>query len=1165
MTARQPTKVLVANRGEIAARVFVAARELGMSTLAIFAAQDEKAGFLRKADEAVSAWSEHDRTPVEAYLNAKRIVDIAQENQADLVHPGYGFLSENADFAAQVRAAGMKFVGPSTEVLRTMGDKVAARAFAQRLGISTIPGTGAALQNVEEALAFADSCGYPVIVKASHGGGGRGMRVIHRKEAMESAMAEAKSEAGAAFGNDAVFIEKYLRRPQHIEVQVLGDGHGNHIHLFERDCSIQRRHQKIIEMAPAAGISDTVRRGVTDAAVRLARGLNYGTKPENAGTVEFLVEGQDFYFIEMNPRIQVEHTVTEELTGVDLVAAQLRIACGATLQDLDLLQDKIIPRGCSIQCRVVTEIPLEGFRPDTGTIGACWLPSGSGIRLDHSECFLGAQIGASYDSLLLKCICTGSHRAQAINKAIRALNELDIRGIQTNVRFLVRLLEQPAVRNGTSWTSFVDDTSELFVQDGHSAPEQGVLRFLADAAVNGSRIQGQVKPPGLTRSISIGKLTNQTTREHISTEHPCRDGWRTILLRDGPRAFARQVRAHPKTLITDTTWRDGQQSLLATRVRTRDLAAIAKHMSHAYKDAYSLEAWGGATFDVMLRFLHEDPWERLRKLRELVPNIPFQMLLRSTNGLAYAALPRNALFHFVRLAKDTGIDIFRVFDSLNDVGNVKVGIEAVHAAGGLVEGAIMYTGDMLAPGTKYSLSYYMRIVDQLVACDTHILAIKSMSGVLKPAAGRVLVKAIRARYPALPIHMHTHDTNGTGVATMVACVEAGADIVDTAIDSLSGTTSQPAASAVLASLKNTPLECGLALDHVAVIDAYWAQLRLVYAGFDADLRCPDPTVYRHEIPGGQYSNLMFQARQNGLGGKWAETIQAYQEANVLLGDIIKATPTSKAVGDLAQFMVSRGLSASAIREHASTLDLPQSVLEYFGGLMGRPFDGFPEPLRSHVLCGRQASRIAQAGLEPVSADFDGIRRHIASQFPGMPVTGHDVASYTMFPEVYMKFRQHRRLHGDLSVLSTPDFLSCPEIGQEVELQFGDKKSIMAKMLAILPPEPGSNQRSVLFRLDGQVCFVEVQDDSATVAHMFEKARPDVKEDVPSPMVGRIVAVEKSAGDMVEAGEVLLVVSAMKMEVHVSAPVSGCIALMAVVAGDMVEKGDLLVRIEKSVD
>ncbi|OAA75477.1 pyruvate carboxylase [Akanthomyces lecanii RCEF 1005] len=854
---------------------------------------------------------------------------------------------------------------------------------------------------------------------------------------MADAISEAKSEAGVAFGSDVVFVEKYLGRPQHIEVQVPSDGQGNHIHLHERDCSIQRKHQKIIEIAPAMGISEAVRQGVTDAAVRLAQGLKY----EGAGTVEFLMEGENFYFIEMNPRIQVEHTITEELTRVDLVAAQLRIACGATLKELGLVQDKILPKGCSIQCRVTTEIPLDGFRPDTGTID-------------------------------------------------RTLREIDIQGIETNIDFLVRLLEHLTFLSGACWTSFVDDTPELFVVGGEVAPKQGVLRFLADAAVNGSRIR---KPPALKKNIFIGELIDRTTGEQISTEDPRRDGWRSILLRDGPPEFARQVRAHQKTLITDTTWRDGQQSLLATR-----------------KDAYSLEAWGRATFDVMLRFLYEDPWQRLRKLRELVPyhcgrctllGSPAKLSRMQKHSVSDATkkyervgILGNALFHFVSLAKQTCIDIFRVFDSLNDLENLKVGIEAIHAAGGLVEGAIMYTGDMLAPGTKYGLEYYMKIVDRLVEYDIHIISIKSMSGVMKPAAGHLI-----------PLWHHV-----TASGQLRGCLTA-----------------------------EHAIESALELDHIAVIDAYWAQLRLMYAGFDADLRSPDPTVYKHEIPGGQYSKLMFQAQQNGLGGQWTETIQAYQDANLLLGDIIKATPTSKAVGDLAQFMVDRGLSATAIQQQASKLDLPQSVLEYFTGQMGQPFDGFPEPLRSDVLRGRPGNMAKQSRSAPASADLNSIRRHIASQFPGVPVIEHDAASYVMFPDVYIEFRHNRRNN----------------------LQLGAKNLATAKMLAILPPEPGTSKRSVLFRLDGEVCFVEVQDDKAMVARKREKARPDVNKEVASPMVGRIVGIKKNPGGAVEAGDVLIAVSAMKMEIHVSAPVRGRIASIAVAVGDMVEKEDLLARIE----
>ncbi|PHH91921.1 hypothetical protein CDD83_9788 [Cordyceps sp. RAO-2017] len=762
---------------------------------------------------------------------------------------------------------------------------------------------------------------------------------------------------------------------------------------------------------------------------------------ENAGTVEFLVENEEFYFIEMNPRIQVEHTITEEITGIDIVSAQLRIARGATLAELGLEQDKIEVKGYAIQCRVTTEIPSQGFRPDTGTIGGCCLPVGRGVRLDHSDCFLGARISPFYDSLLVKCICSGPDINSTIRRATRALGEFDIRGIQTNIEFLIRLLAHETFAAGDCWTSFIDDAPDILPSHTYHDEAQGLMRFLADAAVNGSRIQGQVKEPALKRDIEIGRMVNPKSGEEVNTAEPCHWGWRNILLRHGPREFARQIRAHGRALITDTTWRDGQQSLLATRVRSRDLEAIAMHTSHAYREAYSLESWGGATFDVMLRFL----------------------------------LPDNALFHFVKQAKDAGIDIFRVFDSLNDLENLKTGIDAVQAAGGLVEGAIMYTGDMLEFGTKYNLDYYMRIVDHLVDFGSHVIAVKSMSGVMKPAAGRALVRAIRAKYPDMPLHMHTHDTNGAGTATMVACVEEGADIVDTAIDSMSGSTSQPAASAVIASLENTGFDSALSLDQIRVIDSYWAQLRLVYAGFDADLRSPDPTIYKHEIPGGQYSNLLFQARQNGLGNQWADTLKAYEEANHLLGDIIKATPTSKAVGDLAQFMVDRKLSASQVQERASTLDFPRSVIEYFEGLMGQPFDGFPEPFRTNVLRGRDSDIRSRPGLTMVPIDFDRVRREIKEKYPERPVTEDDIASYVMYPEVYMDYRQARRDFGDLTALRTPDFLSPPEVGQEVQMKIDEREFIM-EMIAIRPPEVTTGKCEVFFRLNGQVCSVVVQDD-----------------------------------------------------------------------------------------
>lgn len=1039
-----------------------------------------------------------------------------------------------------------------------MGDKVAARRIAQKLDIPTIPGTDGPLSTLHEAHEFAEKHGFPIVVKASFGGGGRGIKVVYEKQSLEGAIVSARSEAGAAFGNSAVFIERYISRPRHIEVQILSDRYGGHLHMFERDCSVQRKHQKMIEMAPAAKLPSHVRRGVLEAAVGLARGLKY----ENAGTVEFLVEGDRFYFIEMNPRIQVEHTVTEEITGIDIVASQLRIACGATLAELGLVQEAISLRGFAIQCRITTEIPSEEFRPDSGFIMACRLPSGNGVRLDHSDCQLGAQISPFYDSLLAKCICSGTNFASCIKRSVRALQDFRISGVQTNIEFLIRVLEHPEFSAGNCWTTFIDDAPDLIPSQAQTGQGLGLLRFLADGAVNGSRIKGQMGPPALKRDIDIPALLDPKSGKPIDTTKPCLQGWRNVLLREGPREFARQVRAHGPALMTDTTWRDGQQSLLATRVRTKDLKAIAKHTSHAYREAYSLECWGGATFDVALRFLWEDPWERLRQLRRLVPNVPFQMLLRSTNGVAYSALPDNALFHFVKHAKDTGIDIFRVFDSLNDPQNLKTGIQAVHAAGGMVEGAVLYTSDMLKPGTKYSLEYYMGVIDCLVEYGSHVIAVKSMSGVMKPAAGRALVRAIREKYPSYPIHMHTHDTNGAGTATMLACVEEGADIVDTAIDSLSGSTSQPAAGAVIAGLQNTRFESALSLDQISTIDAYWSQLRLLYAGFDAGGSPADPTVYKHEIPGGQYSNLLYQARENGLGKQWDETLKAYEDANMLLGDIIKATPTSKAVGDLAQFMVDQKLTAAQVQKRATTLDFPKSVVEYLTGLMGQPFDGFPEPFRTSVLRGRWTTK-QRPGLNLQPVDFDQIRLDISTQFPQRAVTNDDVSSYIMYPEVYMDFRKVQMEFGNLTTLATHHFLLPPNIGDEVRLEEDGGRETIAEMIAMRPTDPKTGNRQVLFRLNGEFCFVAVRDDEATPKQQLQKANPNVRGEVGAPMGGRVVRVAANEGTVVKPGQNLLTVSAMKMEVDVTSPAAGSVQAILAQVGDTVEKGDLLVWIEGS--
>lgn len=948
-TIMQFQKILVANRGEIPIRIFRTAHELSLQTVAVYSYEDRLSMHRQKADEAYVIGKRGQYTPVGAYLAGDEIIKIALQHGVQLIHPGYGFLSENAEFARKVEQAGIVFVGPTPETIEALGDKVSARQLAIKCGVPVVPGTEGPVERYEEVKNFTDTYGFPIIIKAAFGGGGRGMRVVRNQADLRDAFERATSEAKSAFGNGTVFVERFLDKPKHIEVQLLGDSQGNVVHLFERDCSVQRRHQKVVELAPAKDLPTAVRDQILADAVKLARSVNY----RNAGTAEFLVDQQNrYYFIEINPRIQVEHTITEEITGIDIVAAQIQIAAGATLQQLGLTQERISTRGFAIQCRITTEDPAKGFSPDTGKIEVYRSAGGNGVRLDGGNGFAGAVITPHYDSMLVKCTCLGSTYEIARRKMLRALVEFRIRGVKTNIPFLASLLSHPTFIEGTCWTTFIDDTPELFALVGGQNRAQKLLAYLGDLAVNGSSIKGQIGEPKFKGEIILPQLYDDAGKL-IDVTQPCTTGWKQIIDREGPEAFAKAVRANKGCLIMDTTWRDAHQSLLATRVRTVDLVNIAKETSYALSNAYALECWGGATFDVAMRFLYEDPWDRLRKLRKLVPNIPFQMLLRGANGVAYSSLPDNAIYHFCKQAKKYGVDIFRVFDALNDIDQLEVGIKAVQAAGGVVEATICYSGDMLNPKKKYNLDYYLELVDKVVKLGTHTLGIKDMAGVLKPKAATLLVGSIRKRYPDLPIHVHTHDSAGTGVASMVACAQAGADAVDAATDSMSGMTSQPSLGAILASLEGSEFDPKLNIHHIRAIDSYWAQLRLLYSPFEAGLTGPDPEVYEHEIPGGQLTNLIFQASQLGLGQQWAETKKAYEAANDLLGDIVKVTPTSKVVGDLAQFMVSNKLTADDVIARAAELDFPASVLEFLEGLMGQPYGGFPEPLRSRALRDRR--------------------------------------------------------------------------------------------------------------------------------------------------------------------------------------------------------------------
>lgn len=1150
-------KILVANRGEIPIRIFRTAHELSMQTVAIYAHEDRLSMHRLKADESYVIGKKGQYSPVQAYLQIDEILNIAKKHNVNMIHPGYGFLSENSTFARKVEEAGIAWIGPSYKTIDAVGDKVSARTLAQDNNVPVVPGTPGPIDTTEEAKAFVEKYGFPVIIKAAFGGGGRGMRVVREGDDIEDAFNRAKSEALTAFGNGTCFIERFLDRPKHIEVQLLADSYGNVIHLFERDCSVQRRHQKVIEIAPAKTLPRSVRDAILTDAVKLAKSANY----RNAGTAEFLVDEQNrHYFIEINPRIQVEHTITEEITGVDIVAAQIQIAAGASLQQLGLLQDKITTRGFAIQCRITTEDPAKNFQPDTGKIEVYRSAGGNGVRLDGGNGFAGSVISPHYDSMLVKCSCSGSTYEIARRKMLRSLIEFRIRGVKTNIPFLLAMLTHETFIAGDCWTTFIDDTPSLFQMITSQNRATKLLNYLGDLAVNGSSIKGQSGLPKLSTEALIPVLHDPKSGLPIDVDNTdVPRGWRQILIEQGPEQFAKQVRAFNGTLITDTTWRDAHQSLLATRVRTIDLANIARTTAFALNGAFSLECWGGATFDVSMRFLYEDPWARLRKLRALVPNIPFQMLLRGANGVAYSSLPDNAIDQFVKQAKDNGVDIFRVFDALNDLEQLKVGVDAVKKAGGVVEATVCYSGDMLKPGKKYNLEYYLEVVDKIVAMGTHFLGIKDMAGTLKPKAASLLVSNIRAKYPDLPIHVHTHDSAGTGVASMDAAANAGADVVDAASNAMSGMTSQPSISALLASFEGE-VNHGLDENLVRELDNYWAQMRLLYSCFEADLKGPDPEVYQHEIPGGQLTNLLFQAQQLGLGEKWMLTKEKYKVANKLLGDIVKVTPTSKVVGDLAQFMVSNSLSEEDVIKLAPELDFPDSVLDFMEGLMGTPYGGFPEPLRTNMLGNKRPKLDQRPGLLLPPVEFAKVKEELTSRY-GDNITECDIASYVMYPKVYEAYRTILEKYGDLSVLPTRYFLKPLDVSEEMVVDIEQGKTLIIKLLAVGEISKQTGTREVFFELNGEMRSVTVEDKTISIE---TKSRPKATQpnDVGAPMAGVVVEVRVKKNQEVKKGDPVAVLSAMKMEMVISAPVSGKIGDLEVKEGDSVDSGDLVTSIFK---
>ena len=1145
MERRKFKKVLAANRGEIAIRIFRACGELGISTVAVYSLEDRLSLYRYKADEAYQVGK--GKSPVDAYLGIDEIIDLALSKGVDAIHPGYGFLSENAEFAERCERAGIVFIGPTAEMQRMVGDKIAARKVAVAAGVPVIPGTDNPIETEEEALAFADGAGYPLIIKAAAGGGGRGMRVARNQRELLEGLASAASEARAAFGNPAVFLERYLEHPKHIEVQVLGDNYGNLVHFFERDCSIQRRHQKVVEFAPALCLSDEQRRSLCEAALKVARHVNY----RNAGTVEFLLDQEgNFYFIEMNPRIQVEHTVTEMITGRNLVQAQILVAQGLRLSDPEIdipNQDAVTMRGYAIQCRITTEDPANGFAPDFGTLKAYRSPGGFGVRLDAGNAFAGANITPHYDSLLVKLSTWGLHFREAARVMDHALREFRIRGVNTNIPFLENVVTHPLFLAGGCDTSFIDKHPELLVMGERKDRASRILGFLGDVIVNGS--------PGIDKPLRSAELLEPRVPE-IDRAGDRPSGTADILRERGAEGLSKWILEQERILITDTTMRDAHQSLLATRVRTFDLLRIAEPTSHLGAGLFSLEMWGGATFDVAMRFLKECPWQRLHKLREAVPNILFQMLLRGSNAVGYTNYPDNVVQRFVEEAAASGIDVFRVFDSLNWTKGMTVAMDAVSKTGKVCEASICYTGDITDPKRdKYPLEYYVSLARELEKMGAHILAIKDMAGLLKPFAAFKLVKALKQEI-GIPVHLHTHDTSGNGEASLLMACQAGVDIIDAALSSISGLTSQPNLNAVIAALRGTEWDPRLNEAGLQKLANYWETVRDYYAPFESGLKSGTAEVYRHEIPGGQYSNYKPQVAALGLLDRWEECKEMYHQVNLLFGDIIKVTPSSKVVGDMAIFLVKNNLQPEDVFTKGEELTFPASVVGLFKGMIGQPFGGFPEKLQKIVLKGEEPITCRPGELlEPV--DFEAERAALREKV-GHRVDDKTLLSHILYPNVYPDFDRHRRTCSDTSVIPTPVFFYGLEPGQETAVEIEPGKTLIIKLNAIGALHDDGT-RQIFFELNGLARQVTVRDRSAMVDEKVrQKADSGNPKHVGAPMPGKLLKVSVKVGDEVKAGDILMVTEAMKLETNIKAKADGAIAEVKFQEGETVEKEDLLI-------
>ncbi|MEZ5871280.1 MAG: pyruvate carboxylase [Nitratireductor sp.] len=1145
-------KLLVANRSEIAIRIFRAANELGIRTVAVWAEEDKLALHRFKADEAYQVGKgphlAKDMGPVESYLSIDEMIRVAELSGADAIHPGYGLLSESPEFADACAERGIIFIGPRPDTMRRLGNKVAARNLAVSIDVPVVPATEPLPEDMETIRKMANGVGYPVMLKASWGGGGRGMRVIRSEDDLERDVIEAKREAKAAFGKDEVYLEKLVERARHVEVQVLGDTHGNVVHLFERDCSVQRRNQKVVERAPAPYLDNQQRSELSGYALRIAGATNY----VGAGTVEFLMDADTgkFYFIEVNPRIQVEHTVTEEVTGIDIVKAQIRILEGNRIGDPASgvpAQADIRLNGHALQCRITTEDPEQNFIPDYGRITAYRGATGFGIRLDGGTAYSGAIITRFYDPLLEKVTAWAPSPEEAILRMDRALREFRIRGVATNLTFLEAIIGHPKFRDNSYTTKFIDNTPELFAQVRRKDRATKLLTYVADVTVNGHpEARGRSRPPADVAKPVIPVFPGKP-----------KDGTRQKFEELGPVGFSRWVREQKQLLVTDTTMRDGHQSLLATRMRSHDIVNIAEAYSTGLPQLFSLECWGGATFDVAMRFLTEDPWERLQQIRERVPNILLQMLLRGSNGVGYTNYPDNVVKYFVRQAAENGVDVFRVFDCLNWVDNMRVSMDAVVESGKICEGTICYTGDLgNSARPKYDLAYYVKLLHQLEAGGAHMIAIKDMAGLLKPAAARLLFSTLRQETD-LPLHFHTHDTSGISAASVLAAAEAGADIVDGAMDALSGNTSQPCLGSIVQALHGSERDTGLDAAAIRRISFYWEAVRFKYAAFESDLKGPASEVYLHEMPGGQFTNLKEQARSLGLESRWHEVAQAYADVNVMFGDIVKVTPSSKVVGDMALMMVSQDLTVGDVETGSREISFPESVVSMMRGDLGQPEGGWPANIQMRALKGEKPY-VERPGALLEALDLDAERKK-ANEKTGAVLSDRDFASWLMYPKVFSDYAAAREIYGPTAILPTGTYFYGLNPGEEIHVELEKGKTLVIRCLAIGEVDD-QGMATVYFELNGQPRRTKVPDRAhgASGAAARRKAEPGNEGQVGAPMPGVISTVAISAGQEIKAGDVLVSIEAMKMETAIHAERDGKIAEVLVKAGDQIDAKDLLV-------